>query len=242
MRYHTKNSSRSWAGALADSRRACLPPAPWRRGCGAGRPGLGGSALGGGGVRAAGVAAEQVVHDLARALLGLLDGLALAQVGQGALRLLAGVAGPQVVQGRLGLLGRVAGAQVAQLARGALAALALAEVLHPARRPVHVLRRVAAPARGAIGAPPPGGLGARVPPLVQPCGELPEPAVDVAHVYLLVPGFPKAGRPGGAVPHVQQDMSRFSPRPLEAAAPGASVTSGTLREAMPSLIVRVGSN
>src|ERR1700756_1807218 len=53
------------------------------------------------GVLAAGAAAQQVVQCLARALLGLLDGFALPQVGQGALRLLAGVAGAQVVECRL---------------------------------------------------------------------------------------------------------------------------------------------
>ncbi len=102
--------------------------------------------------RLAVAAAEDVVHDLARALLGLLDRLALAQVGQGALRLLGGVAGAQVVEGGLGALGRLAGAQVVQLAGGALAALALAEVLRPAHRPLGAGRGLAAQFRG-LGVP-----------------------------------------------------------------------------------------
>src|SRR3984885_3311985 len=81
-------------------------------------------------VLSAGAAAEQVVHDLAGALLGLLDGLALAQVGQRGLRLLADVAGAQVVECGPRALGRLAVPQVAQLAGGALPLLAVAEVLH----------------------------------------------------------------------------------------------------------------
>src|SRR5271154_3783230 len=79
-----------------------------------------------GGVLAAGAAAEQVVHGLAGALLGLLDGLALAQVGQRALRLLADVAGAQVAESGPRALGRLAAPQVLHLAGGALPLLAVA--------------------------------------------------------------------------------------------------------------------
>jgi len=91
------------------------------------------------------------VHGLARAFLGLLDGLTLAQVGQRTLRLLAGVAGAQVVEGRLGALGRIAGPQVVQLAGGTLAPVAVAEVPRPARRPLRTGRGLAPQARGLVG-------------------------------------------------------------------------------------------
>ena len=135
---------------------------------------------GAGAVGLVAAAAEQVVHHLAGALLGLLDRLALAQVGDRVLRLLPGVAGAQVVERRPRALGRLAGAQVAQLGCGALAALAVLEVLHPAGRALGSGRGLVAQVSRPLGTPLLSGLGARAPPLRQPRGQV----VDKAHDYL----------------------------------------------------------
>ena len=105
-------------------------------------------------------AAEQVVQGLARAVLGLLHRLALAQFGQGGFRLPAGLAGAQVLEGGLGLLGRLAGAQVTDLAGGALPALAGPEV-------PRALGRLPGPGAGLV-AQPGAVLG---PPLTRPALE-----------------------------------------------------------------------
>src|SRR5215472_3699889 len=144
-------------------------------GAGHGRSGRGGAAR-----AAAAVPAAQVVHGALRGFLRLLDGVALPQVIPGVRGALAGVALAQVVHRGGRALARVAVAQVVQRARGALAGLALAQVVHRGRGTL---------ARAAV-AQLAQGLNRLGPQLAEPAAErvehLPDPALQVVHVYLPV--------------------------------------------------------
>src|SRR5512146_1457380 len=152
-------------------------------------------------------AAEQVVHRLARALLGLLDRLALAQVGERVLRLLARVARAQVLERRLGSPGRLAGPQVAQLARCPLPALALLEVLHPRGCLPGADLSLAAQVSGALGAL----LARRVPPLRQPRGQPARPAPCLPHDYLPISAAPGGPSPASRIPSRARSRGRHGP-------------------------------